>query len=89
MPFFIKTGSYSGHSGSPPPAVPFRGKALTQTHEADQPAPWRIADAPADYIERPLQAIIEIERMVGKVKLSQNQPAPNQQPLINALQGPQ
>lgn len=66
-------------------------QALTQTHEADQPAPWRIADAPPDYIERMLQAIVgievDIERMVGKAKLSQNQPASNQQSLIQALQG--
>jgi len=66
-------------------------QALTQTHEATQPAPWRIADAPPDYIERMLQAIvgieIDIERMVGKAKLSQNQPVSNQQSLIQALQG--
>lgn len=66
-------------------------QALTQAHEADQPAPWRIADAPPDYIERLLQAIVgievEIERMVGKSKLSQNQPASNQKSLINALRG--
>lgn len=66
-------------------------QALTRTHEADQLAPWRIADAPPDYIERLLQAIvgieIEIKRMVGKAKLSQNQPATNQQSLIEALQG--
>ncbi|MBH2010712.1 MAG: FMN-binding negative transcriptional regulator [Xanthomonadaceae bacterium] len=66
-------------------------QALTQAHEADQPAPWRIADAPPDYIERLLQAIVgievEIERIAGKAKLSQNQPASNQQSLVNALQG--
>ena len=66
-------------------------QALTQTHEADQPAPWKIADAPPDYIERLLQAIVgievEIECIAGKAKLSQNQPVPNQQSLIQALQG--
>ncbi|CAM3537323.1 FMN-binding negative transcriptional regulator [Polaromonas hydrogenivorans] len=66
-------------------------QALTQTHEADQPAPWRIADAPPDYIERMLQAIVgievEIERIAGKAKLSQNQPGSNRQSLVNALQG--
>lgn len=65
-------------------------QALTGTHEAGQAAPWHIADAPPDYIERLLQAIvgieIEIEHMVGKAKLSQNQPAPNQRSLVQALQ---
>lgn len=66
-------------------------QALTYAHEADQPAPWRIADAPPDYIEHLLQAIVgievEIERIAGKAKLSQNQPVSNQKSLIHALQG--
>lgn len=49
---------------------------LTRIHEASQPAPWRMSDAPPDYIEAMLRAIVGIEitltRLVGKFKLSQN-----------------
>ena len=51
---------------------------LTRIHEAQTGAarPWKMSDAPPDYIERMLGAIvgieIEITRMVGKSKLSQN-----------------
>ncbi len=50
--------------------------ALTTHHEAGQRAPWAIADAPADYIETMLGAIVMIEvpivELVGKFKLGQN-----------------
>ena len=49
---------------------------LTRTHEASQPAPWKMADAPKDYLDTMLQSIvglqIEITRLVGKRKLGQN-----------------
>lgn len=49
---------------------------LTQRHEATQPRPWAVGDAPADYIETMLRAIVGIEieltRLVGKWKISQN-----------------
>ncbi|MGO4327149.1 FMN-binding negative transcriptional regulator [Cupriavidus sp. 2TAF22] len=49
---------------------------LTRTHEASQPKPWKMGDAPRDYLEAMLKAIvgvqIEITRLVGKSKLSQN-----------------
>lgn len=49
---------------------------LTRKHEAVQPVPWKMADAPDDYIDMMLKAIvgleIEITRLVGKAKLSQN-----------------
>jgi transcriptional regulator len=49
---------------------------LTRMHEASQPVPWKMTDAPEDYIETMLKGIvgleIEITRLVGKVKLSQN-----------------
>lgn len=55
--------------------------ALTQTHEATQPRPWTLNDAPVDYIERMLGAIVGIElplsSLQGKWKASQNQPAVN------------
>ena len=49
---------------------------LTQIHEASQPNPWRMDDAPRDYLESMLRAIVGLEitisRLVGKFKLSQN-----------------
>ena len=65
--------------------------ALTATHESRLPQPWAVSDAPADYIEKMLGAIvgieITIERLIGKWKVSQNQPAVNQESLIAALEG--
>jgi transcriptional regulator len=62
---------------------------LTHEHERTQPRPWRIDDAPADYIEAMLGAIVGIEitvqRITGKAKLSQNQPAENRRSLVAAL----
>jgi len=62
---------------------------LTRTHESPQPHPWAVADAPADYIERLLAAIVGIEipvvRLQGKWKVSQNQPAANQQGVLAGL----
>jgi transcriptional regulator len=49
---------------------------LTRTHEAAQPRPWKMGDAPADYLDAMLKAVVGIEipiaRLVGKLKLSQN-----------------
>ena len=65
--------------------------ALTAEHEDGFPHPWAVDDAPADYIGKMLGAIVGIEisitRLVGKWKVSQNQPAVNQASLIAALDG--
>jgi transcriptional regulator len=49
---------------------------LTARQEASQPAPWAVADAPADFVQQMLRAIvgieIAVERLVGKWKISQN-----------------
>lgn len=49
---------------------------LTRKHEADQPKPWKMGDAPPEHIDQLLQAIVGIEvavsRWEGKFKLSQN-----------------
>jgi transcriptional regulator len=49
---------------------------LTRRHESGLPVPWRMGDAPADYIDGLLRQIVgievQIERLVGKFKLSQN-----------------
>ena len=65
--------------------------ALTAANEAALPQPWAVTDAPADYTEKMLGAIVGIEigitRLLGKWKLSQNQPPANQTSLIRALAG--
>ncbi|PKO37441.1 MAG: transcriptional regulator [Betaproteobacteria bacterium HGW-Betaproteobacteria-6] len=65
--------------------------ALTAEHEGGLPHPWSVDDAPADYIGKMLGAVVGIEisitRLVGKWKVSQNQPAANQASLIAALDG--
>lgn len=52
---------------------------LTRTHEASQPRPWKMADSSKEFIDTMLKAIvgleIEITRLVGKSKLSQNKEA--------------
>jgi transcriptional regulator len=52
---------------------------LTDVHEATRTQRWRVDDAPADYIEQMLRAIvgieIEITRLQGKWKVSQNRSA--------------
>jgi transcriptional regulator len=62
---------------------------LTDRHEAGQPKPWRVADAPADHVEKLLGAIagleISIDRIEGKFKLSQNHPAANRTGVIDGL----
>lgn len=65
---------------------------LTRIHEGrvDAGKPWRMADAPRDYIDAMLQAIvgieIEITRMVGKSKLSQNREERDRLGVAEALQ---
>jgi len=62
---------------------------LTRTQENAQPVPWKMGDSPRDFIDGLLQAIvgieIEITRLVGKSKLSQNKPARDQQGAIDGL----
>jgi transcriptional regulator len=54
---------------------------LTAIHEGGQPRPWKLSDAPDDYIEKKLAAIVGLEmpvtRMVGKWKVNQHQPEAN------------
>jgi transcriptional regulator len=51
---------------------------LTREHEvrSQQPRPWKMGDAPTNYIDGLLQVIVglevEITRLVGKSKLGQN-----------------
>lgn len=52
---------------------------LTRQHEASEPQPWRMTDAPPEYIDGLLRQIVGIEvtvtSLVGKFKLGQNREA--------------
>jgi len=65
--------------------------SLTDEHERGRSAPWSVSDAPADYIEAMLRAIvgfeIEISEVVGKFKGSQNRPAADRVAVREALRG--
>ncbi len=62
---------------------------LTDRHEAGQPQPWKMTDAPEDHIEKSLRAIVGLEVTIdhvdGKSKLSQNHPARNRAGVIAGL----
>jgi transcriptional regulator len=49
---------------------------LTRTHEAAEATPWKMGDAPSDYLDAALKAIVGLEidivRLVGKRKLGQH-----------------
>ena len=55
---------------------------LSNRHEADRSDPWSVSDAPVDYIDSMLKAIVgfrlPITRLDGKRKLSQNRDAADQ-----------
>jgi transcriptional regulator len=62
---------------------------LTDTHEADQAVPWKVADAPADYIDRRLDNIVGLEipiaKLAGKWKVSQNRPDADKRGVVAGL----
>jgi transcriptional regulator len=64
---------------------------LTATHEAARLQPWKIGDAPREYIEKMLKMIVgfefSISRLTGKWKVSQNRPAADQLGVVQGLQG--
>ena len=64
-------------------------ETLTACHEAAFDEPWRLSDAPHDYIESLIGAVVGIEivitRLSGKWKISQNQPPQNQSGIIHGL----
>ena len=62
---------------------------LTRQHEAAEPQPWKMGDAPADYIDGLLRQIVglqvRITSLVGKAKLSQNKDEADRQGAADAL----
>lgn len=64
---------------------------LTERQEAREPAPpWRMQDQPERYLQSMLNGIvgieIEVSRLEGKFKLSQNRPAADRPRIIAALE---
>lgn len=62
---------------------------LTDVHEMNFLEPWTVSDAPNEFTEKLLESIIGIEmkitKLIGKWKVSQNQPEHNKQSVINGL----
>lgn len=64
---------------------------LTDRHEAALPehTPWRVSDAPAQYLDGQLRAIVGLELLItrvdAKAKLSQNRPAADVDGAIDGL----
>jgi transcriptional regulator len=65
-------------------------RTLTDTHEAPQPKPWSIDDAPKAYIDTMLSGIvglcIEVSSLEGKWKVSQNRSSADQESLARELE---
>jgi len=64
---------------------------LTDAHEQPRDEPWHVTDAPADYVDKQLRAIvgidIAVERVEGKAKHSQNRSEDDQLGVIAGLGG--
>lgn len=64
-------------------------RELTDQQEADRVAPWQVSDAPSEYIETMLNAIvafeIQIDRLIGKFKASQHRPEDERISVAEAL----
>jgi transcriptional regulator len=62
---------------------------LTDRFEAARAQPWRVTDAPADFVDNLLGAIVGLEipltRLVGKWKMSQNRPAADHPGIVKGL----
>jgi len=64
--------------------------ALTESQEASSESPWRVSDAPAEFIEMQLKGIVGVELAVshieGKWKLSQNRIAADHEGVVHGLE---
>ncbi|WP_017934165.1 FMN-binding negative transcriptional regulator [Nocardioides sp. Iso805N] len=62
---------------------------LTDRHEAGRADRWQVSDAPADYVDGMLRAIVgvelRVERIEAKAKLSQNRPVEDRRGVIEGL----
>jgi len=62
---------------------------LTNRFESARPGPWRMTDAPPEFISQLAGAFVgvelEIDQMIGKWKLSQNRPAEDREGVMARL----
>ena len=62
---------------------------LTQHHESRRATPWAVSDAPDDYVQPMLRAIVGIQipvnRLIGKWKISQNRSADDRRGVAQGL----
>ena len=62
---------------------------LVDVHESSQAVPWKVDDAPSEFIDKMLNAIVGIEipisRLVGKWKVSQNRSEVDRQGVVAGL----
>jgi transcriptional regulator len=62
---------------------------LTNIHEAALPNPWKVSDAPEDFIKSQLKGIVGLElpiqRLEGKWKVSQNRTERERNGVVNGL----
>jgi transcriptional regulator len=63
---------------------------LTDRHEAGRPEPWKVADAPDDYLDSQIRGIVGFEIAItaldGKFKVSQNRAPSDQAGVERALE---
>jgi transcriptional regulator len=62
---------------------------LTNIHEAASPSPWKVSDAPEDFIKSQLKGIVGLElpiqRLEGKWKVSQNRTERERNGVVDGL----
>jgi len=63
---------------------------LTRRQEGGRPQPWAVGDAPEDFLDTMIRAIVGLEIVLtslqGKWKVSQNQPETNRRGVIDGLE---
>ncbi len=64
--------------------------ALTEVHESGSPVPWRVSDAPEEYVGSLTKGIVGLEltitRLEGKWKVSQNRPVDDRAGIVKGLE---
>ena len=62
---------------------------LTDRHEAPRAAPWKVGDAPEDFLQTTMRAVVGIEiplsRLMGKWKASQNRSKADREVVVAGL----
>jgi transcriptional regulator len=65
-------------------------EALTREHEGTRDVPWAVTDAPADFVDKMVAAVVGIEisitQLVGKWKVSQNRSISDRLGVVEALE---